>query len=722
MKRLLIICLFILCMGLLLPISVNAGDIRLNINGTELTGLADPPVIIDDRVLVPVRYVFEHIGGTVNWHAGNRQVSIFYRDYVLVMTIDMLTARLDDQFIQMHTPPVILGGRTMVPLRFPAEAFGFDVYWDGDTRTAYVNSVVAEPEIEPEEDTPAHTEEEDVYEGGYTDKAEPVWDGTYESDDLPPPGAVVVVDPALLARDMTAVPITTIPAPEANIIRVLTPRETGAAAYELVASSAITGVNHFLLPDNRLVVDIENATSHISGLHFVEPALPIREVRASQFSIVPRVVRVVFELDGPTEFSISLSADRLQLTVSFTRNRITDVVARTEGASDLLTIYADILPDIRISTDEFPNFLMLLIPNASMHADAGFFNNGNFANSFTTGELADGTAFVRIALGADWPTYSLVRGTGSIMFMMHPGLTGVRYDSSNRELRIEQAFSMDINSVERVNEYLLYRYTFVLPPSADVLGRGELSVFDGFVNSVNLSRDFATGNTLLTFYTSRVLSFSIREEAGEFVIAARLPRDVYSRIVIIDPGHGGTDPGAIHHGLIEKNMVLDISRKTMELLNANPGVVAYMTRNDDSTVLNPRRAEFANGIEADLFISIHGNAALNRYAYGIETWYTIGELEIESRNRHRTNLNSRQLAQIMQRQKLALTGANDRGLRVEPNMVVLRDTTMPSVLLEVGFMSNAAEAARLGDVEYQWLLARAIYRGIAEALGIAARA
>jgi len=162
--------------------------------------------------------------------------------------------------------------------------------------------------------------------------------------------------------------------------------------------------------------------------------------------------------------------------------------------------------------------------------------------------------------------------------------------------------------------------------------------------------------------------------------------------------------------------VFDISMMVMQYINANPSVRGYMTRVDDSAVTLGRRAEIANSIGADLFISIHANAAANRNANGIETWYIIGDLELEGNHL----ITSHELAAIMQASMLRHTGANDRGLRVGPNLVVNRDTSMPSALLEVGFLSNYYESALLGTVEYQRILARAIYEGILEALALIA--
>lgn len=727
LRKIVFSCIFAFVLAFL-PVFAFAidGNVRLVVDGQELRDLSAPPIIVNDRTLVPFRDVFEHVGGVVGWHNENRQVSLFFGDDVLVMTIDDINANLNGEIIEMHTAPIIHNDRTMVPLRFPIEVFGFDVNWDESTRSVIVHSngngrvpygtsgtpIISLPPVESEGETevvplPYEYEETD----DESDKEDIPWEG---GDGEPLPGTTVAQGG--MARNVSTSVIQTIAHQQTTITSLQTPRETGMAAYVAVASSAISEVQSFLLPDNRLVVDIHNAVSLISGEFYVPANIPVTGARASQFSQTPRVTRIVFEVVGEAEYSISLSADRTRLTVSFSQNQIMGISTQSDAFSDSIFIQGEILPSISISTEGFPNFLTINIDNAVIDAASGTFDGGIFASNFTAGQRDDGSAYVRVYIHGEWPSFSTAGSANSVAFMMHHGVSGVRYDSVNRELRISREFAMDISQVQRVNDYLRFSYTFVLPPSAEVLGRGEISVLDGFVNSVALSRD-AYGYMNLTFTTARVLTFSIHEDENYYIIRAHLPRDVSPFIVVIDPGHGGTDPGSIQHGVVEKDLVLAISHKVANLLESDPFITVYMTRREDTFVSLLNRAEFANELGADLFVSIHANAAeisrgvINPAVHGIETWYTVGELERAGNH----SMDSRRLAEILQRHLLAASGAHDRGLRNAPNFVVLRETRMPSALLELGFLTNPAEALRLSTSAYQWQLAHAIHQGIVEA-------
>ncbi len=178
-----------------------------------------------------------------------------------------------------------------------------------------------------------------------------------------------------------------------------------------------------------------------------------------------------------------------------------------------------------------------------------------------------------------------------------------------------------------------------------------------------------------------------------------LPQGSNRRVVVaIDPGHGGRDPGAVGIGGIqEKEIVLDISYQVARLLEQQ-GVQVVMTRTDDSEIDLEPRVSLASRVNATLFVSIHANAInMSRPDIsGIETYYfDSGE----------------DLARVIHASILDGTGAKDRRVR-QARFYVLRKSAMPSVLLEVGFVTGAEDAARLSDPAYRSQMAASIARGI----------
>ncbi len=171
-------------------------------------------------------------------------------------------------------------------------------------------------------------------------------------------------------------------------------------------------------------------------------------------------------------------------------------------------------------------------------------------------------------------------------------------------------------------------------------------------------------------------------------------------VVVIDPGHGGNDTGAIGiGGLREIDVVLPISKQVRDILEQN-GVQVVMTREYDQEVELEPRTQLANRVNADLFISIHANAIdmTRPDVNGIETYY------FQSRS-------GQLLAQYIHNSILQTTGAPNRGVR-EARFYVLRHTSMPAVLVEVGFVTGAQDARKLADPAYRSVMAEAIARGI----------
>ncbi|MEX0271220.1 N-acetylmuramoyl-L-alanine amidase [Leptolyngbyaceae cyanobacterium UHCC 1019] len=180
-------------------------------------------------------------------------------------------------------------------------------------------------------------------------------------------------------------------------------------------------------------------------------------------------------------------------------------------------------------------------------------------------------------------------------------------------------------------------------------------------------------------------------------IAAPIPKSGIT--VVIDPGHGGGDPGAVGiGGLQEKEVVLSVSQQVVALLKQK-GVNAVMTRSRDQEIELAPRVQFAEQANADVFVSIHANAftASRPDVSGIETFYYAGE--------------GQSLARSIQTNLVQALGARDRGVK-QANFYVLRNTPMPSALVEVGFVTGAEDAARLANPSDRTRIAQAIARGI----------
>jgi N-acetylmuramoyl-L-alanine amidase len=224
-------------------------------------------------------------------------------------------------------------------------------------------------------------------------------------------------------------------------------------------------------------------------------------------------------------------------------------------------------------------------------------------------------------------------------------------------------------------------------------------------------------------------------------------------VIVIDPGHGGDDSGAIGRGgVAEKEIALKVARRLALVLGTRLGADVLLTRNDDTFMTLEERVAFANRHDADVFISIHANSARNKKATGIETFFMSLEATDEDAMRIAEKENSvaggsagpgftddlknilRDMAQSVTHHESARLAESvhmnmvkgtrrreDRGVKQAP-FAVLYGALMPAVLVEVGFLSNPTEANRLLSPEYQARIADSIAEGVIGFAKVADRA
>lgn len=180
------------------------------------------------------------------------------------------------------------------------------------------------------------------------------------------------------------------------------------------------------------------------------------------------------------------------------------------------------------------------------------------------------------------------------------------------------------------------------------------------------------------------------------------PREAEKPCIAIDAGHGGEEsPGAVFDGIFEREINLEIAWLVKGMLEEK-GYSVIMTQTQNVNVPLKERVRIANDAGAAVFVSIHQNSLDNdTITKGIETWYDEGKTDGSAR-----------LAQVIQNSVTGAVGAKDRGLKTASDLVVIRDTDMPSCLVETGFLSSIEERLLLTDPDYQRKLAEGITEGI----------
>lgn len=215
--------------------------------------------------------------------------------------------------------------------------------------------------------------------------------------------------------------------------------------------------------------------------------------------------------------------------------------------------------------------------------------------------------------------------------------------------------------------------------------------------------------------------------------------------IVIDPGHGGHDTGTLgRNGLVEKDLVLDVARRLGKLISERMGSEVVFTRSDDTFIPLETRTAIANERRADLFLSIHANSSPIRAIAGVETFYlnfstSKSDLEVAARENASSQKTVYELKDLLQKIALQdkveesrefaarvqtslynlsshLTKQRNRGVKKAP-FVVLIGAQMPSILAEIGFVSNPREEAMMNRSDYRQKIAEALYKGVAQYAG-----
>ena len=221
----------------------------------------------------------------------------------------------------------------------------------------------------------------------------------------------------------------------------------------------------------------------------------------------------------------------------------------------------------------------------------------------------------------------------------------------------------------------------------------------GFFSGVRFVMADESANSSVVVAENVPLSAEPEEpDAGEIVLLEEQEPAV--PLVVIDPGHGGVDAGCNKDGVLEKDINLEVAMLLADKLEAM-GINTILTREDDDSLPSlEERVKLAEDQDADMLISIHQNSCDENSVKGIEIWYSSG------------NADNRRLAQLVNMGTLEKTGANERELVESEDLYVIRESSMPSCLVETGFLSNSDERKALIDPDYQDKIASGIAWGI----------
>ena len=634
----------------------NAKEIVVKIDGKTMTPKDMPAVAIDGRTLLPMRQIAQELGCEVTWNEEAKQAYVVNDDYTLVFEMNKATGYKNGKTFTMDVPPMIINDRTMLPVRALASALDLNIQWDDATRTVSIKTTA----------------------------------------DTTPTNPTTPTTPSVNYVTLNSVTMPT--------------SKTGDQTFSIQASGAVSSYEEVYVADNKIVLDFYGAKNGLAASLTATNSGIVTAVRTAEHTSDDGTTytRVVFDLVGKKNYTITQSADKSKLTIAFKSVTVSDIAIRHNSSTDrdIIEVGGDSALGVSVYTLSNPSRIVVDIPNAVSELDSTF--DVSALEYVTAGRAAmfnDTT--LRLVFEVDgMAKYSYTTDNHAMTLQIFSSsMKNMSYDTSANKLYLQKKDTIQTGSVQ-VNDHYLDGYTDVVLPGdySQTFGSGTYDINNGVIKSIQVST--SGGKTTIRFNQSRISCYSITEEQDRYVISVKNPQDVYSKVLLLDAGHGGSDPGASGNGLTEKNLNLTIMQKVANYLDGS-GIKVYVTRNSDTYPTNSSRAQNANAI-ADAMVSIHMNSG-SAVANGTEVLYKNHSNDTGS------NLTSQQLAQLIQNSIVSATGNTNRGTKLRTDLLILNTTTVPAVIVETVFISNPGDALKISQTDYQNKIAKAIADAIKEA-------
>lgn len=644
----------------------NASEIQIYLDGKKYTDPNMPAVSIDGRTMLPMRGISQEMGCSVTWNEDKQQVYAVSDTHAIVFEIGSKTGYKNGEPFTMDVPPMIVNDRTMLPVRAFAKALDLDVVWEDPTRTVKINTKTTQkPETKPEQKPETKPET----------KPEP----------KPDPKPQV---------------------PTGKLTKIITPTDKNAK-QEYVISGKFTRYEETYVDDQKVVLDFYGAENGLAGSITDTKSNFVKNIRTAQHKTDSGEVytRIVFDLTGKKEHTVKADANNTQLTLSFGATEVNKITVANNGNMDTVAIHSNGAVGASVSTLSNPKRVVIDIPGAKV---------GNIPEQIDTSKLhavkdvrtsmMDGGIF-RVVVEAEDDATTVWNEVDQKLVVTVTGndLENVTYNAQSNVLRLAKQTPININQIQHTDAYLNGYYEMLLPGNYEsVYGSGIMNLNTPKVKSIEFGQK--GGQTYIRFQQNSINAYTIQDVGDAYEIAVKNPKEVYSKVVLVDAGHGGNDPGTSGNGVIEKNATLAVALQVEKYLKDHSDIKVYMTRTDNRYPANSHRAKTANDI-ADLMVSIHMNSGPPS-ASGTETLYT------PHRNETGATLTSLQAAQMMQKTVSSVLGTKDRGLWDRPDILILNSTKVPAILVEVCFVTNVQNAQMIATPAGQQKAGEAIAQGI----------
>ena len=688
---------------------VKNKKVIFSIEDIELNTAKLPGVYVGKTLMGPAKSLFlsDSMEGSFTLSKSKKSATISFGDNNLILTLGSKNAELNGAQVKLEKAPDFIKlnfsnkNEVYIPMESICELFDIDIETSGNVSTLSL----------PDDD-------EDVEDVGDDENSKPTPEPTPEpSNEAEQPLQPFVANKLPFSWKSKVNPATAF-----NAVQSLNGKNTSAGSsiadivnlsgnqadnfdtYTITSTEGFSGIKGNMA-NNQLTVSLDNVSSNGSQSYTSN----IRTVNYinTTYNAASNSTNISFGLaDGVVGYEMLLSKDGKSLNVKIYKNTITEIKGSYNKGVYTFTFtgLAPLSVNDNGSSDSNQN---LAIPNIIDTIGSGSYvdNTGSALSLFSY--FSNGIAGASLSVNkTSRLTYYTSQSGNTLTITFSQASTPANVVGAT----IALPSGLDTSEIEDEDNYFSGNFTITLPGDLRSHFNSKPIKYDANkVSNVNISLN-DSGDTVLTFYTTKLYAYRLTVSKSQIKVAIDRAKNLYSKVVVIDPGHGGHDDGTTSQNKIykEKNVVLSIGYTYFRNYLNDEDLKVYWTRKGDTYPTLYERAAFPKKVDADIFISVHMNSFPKATPKGTEVFYSTRNNILQP-----NGLSSYTMASMFLKNITSTFSTFNRGVKTAA-YVVTNMNTVPAVLLEYGFLSNEDDLAKFSKLENQDKAAEVLYDTIEE--------
>ena len=687
---------------------VKNKKVIFSIEDIELNTAKLPGVYVGKTLMGPAKSLFlsDSMEGSFTLSKSKKSATISFGDNNLILTLGSKNAELNGAQVKLEKAPDFIKlnfsnkNEVYIPMESICELFDIDIETSGNVSTLSL------------------PDDEDVEDVGDDENSKPTPEPTPEpSNEAEQPLQPFVANKLPFSWKSKVNPATAF-----NAVQSLNGKNTSAGSsiadivnlsgnqadnfdtYTITSTEGFSGIKGNMA-NNQLTVSLDNVSSNGSQSYTSN----IRTVNYinTTYNAASNSTNISFGLaDGVVGYEMLLSKDGKSLNVKIYKNTITEIKGSYNKGVYTFTFtgLAPLSVNDNGSSDSNQN---LAIPNIIDTIGSGSYvdNTGSALSLFSY--FSNGIAGASLSVNkTSRLTYYTSQSGNTLTITFSQASTPANVVGAT----IALPSGLDTSEIEDEDNYFSGNFTITLPGDLRSHFNSKPIKYDANkVSNVNISLN-DSGDTVLTFYTTKLYAYRLTVSKSQIKVAIDRAKNLYSKVVVIDPGHGGHDDGTTSQNKIykEKNVVLSIGYTYFRNYLNDEDLKVYWTRKGDTYPTLYERAAFPKKVDADIFISVHMNSFPKATPKGTEVFYSTRNNILQP-----NGLSSYTMASMFLKNITSTFSTFNRGVKTAA-YVVTNMNTVPAVLLEYGFLSNEDDLAKFSKLENQDKAAEVLYDTIEE--------